>query len=47
MKYKPSKKLDNHDFRGRVCHWIYCLNCGLVALRNEETQYRIKKGCDA
>lgn len=45
MSYKETSEKGKHDFRGRICHWVYCRNCGLVALRNETTQRRIAQRC--
>lgn len=39
-------KFEPHDFRGRILNWNYCINCGLIALKNDFTQWAIKKGCN-
>ncbi|WP_170841612.1 hypothetical protein [Nitrosomonas aestuarii] len=43
---KKPPKIQQHDFRLRICHWPYCANCGLVLLKNERTAAAVKKGCD-
>lgn len=43
-KAKTSKQ--GHAFTKKICHWFYCKNCGLVALKNDATEKRIREGCD-
>lgn len=35
----------SHKPTGKVCSWFYCINCGLVYLKNEATLRAIKEGC--
>lgn len=44
--HKPDLSYDPHKFTGRICHWEYCVKCGLVALRNTATGVAIKLGCN-
>jgi hypothetical protein len=39
------KEPRGHNPAGRVCHWRYCLKCGLVYLKNEVTRKAIKAEC--
>ena len=36
-----------HQFNKKVCHWVYCSGCGLVALKNESTRKRMAEGCQS
>jgi hypothetical protein len=45
-KYTKEKyKLEPHNFSGTICGKPYCVRCGLIAMRNEFTQWSIDKGC--
>lgn len=47
-KFKPPKEKLGHVWRKwRAIPWEVCRRCGLVALRNEATERRIRAGCDA
>lgn len=39
MKPRP------HRFSGKVCHWFYCIHCGLIALKNEPTRASMARPC--
>jgi len=46
-KNNQEKKREGHVFTRRICHWLYCKNCGLVWLKNEATAKRIREDrCD-
>ena len=53
QKYEAQKaalkkyKIVPHEFTGRVLHWPYCTGCGLVALKNEPTNKRMKQSCES
>lgn len=34
-----------HAMSGKIFNWAYCVHCGLVALKNEETRKKLKRGC--
>ena len=34
-----------HQATGKILHWVYCVKCGLVYLRNEATALAVKAGC--
>ena len=34
-----------HAMTGKILHWPTCVHCGLVALKNEATRKRLKRGC--
>ncbi len=34
-----------HQLKGRICHWPYCVRCGLVALKNEATRQALRREC--
>lgn len=36
-----------HAFTLRICHWLYCRHCGLVALNNDVTRRAMKRRCPA
>jgi len=40
-------KTSVHVFNKKVCSWVYCSGCGLVALNNEATRKRMSKPCEA
>jgi hypothetical protein len=40
-----AKKPRGHNPLGRICHWLYCVKCGLLYLRNEVTQLAINASC--
>lgn len=46
MGKKRKQIKTGHNPIGKVCHWVYCVKCGLVYLRNEATFKAIKAGCD-
>lgn len=35
-----------HVMTGKVCHWRYCKNCGLVELKNDVTRQRLRQRCE-
>ena len=35
---RGNRRKGNHNFTKKICHWSYCVNCGLVALKNEATR---------
>ena len=39
------KRVGEHAFTKKICHWSYCANCGLVLLRNELTRRAAKAKC--
>jgi len=39
-KYEP------HSFTRKVLNWRYCAHCGLIRLKNEATEWAVKKGCN-
>lgn len=41
-------KPEQHNFTkdAKVCHWQYCTKCGILALRNEFSQWAVKVGCN-
>lgn len=48
--YQASKKAFKkvpHSFNKKVCHWMYCSGCGLVALKNDSTKKRMKQSCES
>jgi len=49
MSNKPKYKVKNHIWNSRykICHWLYCPGCGLVALKNEATRKRMAKPCES
>ncbi len=49
QRVKQDKKYKTvpHQFDRKICHWLYCSGCGLVALKNDSTQNRIKQGCNS
>lgn len=36
-----------HSFTGRVFHWRYCTGCGLVTLKNDSTERRMRQPCES
>lgn len=46
---QPKKKFKKipHNFNKKVCHWMYCSGCGLVALKNDATRKRMEKSCES
>lgn len=36
-----------HQWNGKICSWVYCTGCGLVALRNDSTRKRMQQGCES
>jgi hypothetical protein len=38
--------MEPHNFSGKICHWSVCVKCGLIRLRNDFTQWAIRKGCN-
>lgn len=46
LKNKKFGKVQ-HQFTKKICHWLYCSGCGLVALNNEPTRIRISQGCES
>ena len=38
-------KTTKHAFNKKVCHWVYCSGCGLVALNNEVSRKAMQKPC--
>lgn len=48
-KLSQSRKFKKqpHQFTKKVCHWMYCSGCGLVALKNESTRKRIEQSCES
>lgn len=48
--YRASKKAFKkvpHNFNKKVCHWMYCSGCGLVALKNDSTRKRMQQSCES
>lgn len=48
QKQKESKQRQKavHSFSDKICHWDYCVKCGLVALKNAATERAIRAPCD-
>lgn len=48
-KLQQAKKFKKvaHTFNAKVCHWVYCTGCGLVALKNDATRKRMESGCES
>jgi len=44
---RKSFKTTSHSFSKKVCSWVYCSGCGLVALNNEATRKRMQKPCES
>jgi hypothetical protein len=38
-------KFEPHSFNKKMLNYFYCSRCGLVALKNDFTQWSIKMGC--
>lgn len=34
-----------HNFSRKILHWPYCLNCGLVLIKNDVTRRAAKAAC--
>ena len=45
-RQKAFKKVP-HNFNKKICRWVYCSGCGLVALNNEATRKRMAKPCES
>lgn len=35
-----------HALTRKILHWPYCVRCGLVALRNDETRRALNRQCE-
>jgi hypothetical protein len=43
---KPKFKVTGfHAFGGKLLNWQYCQKCGLITLKNENTQKAIQRAC--
>jgi hypothetical protein len=40
-----SKSNNGHNPARKICHWPYCIKCGLVYLKNEVTKKAIRAPC--
>lgn len=45
LSEKGIKKAGPHNMKGRIHHWPYCTNCGLVALKNKVSRKALKAKC--
>ena len=46
-KQKRFKLNVPHRFDRKVCHWVYCSGCGLVALKNDRTRKLMNRPCNS
>ena len=44
---KRAFKTTAHRFNKKICGWVYCSGCGLVALNNDATRKRMSKPCES
>ena len=47
QQQKQAFKKVPHQFDKKICHWLYCSGCGLVALKNDSTRRRIEQSCES
>jgi hypothetical protein len=45
-KNKATVRRGSHNMSGKVLHWRYCRNCGLIALKNDVSRKAIAKQCE-
>lgn len=45
LSQRGTKRTRIHAFKGKVCHWSYCVQCGLVMLRNDVSRKAVKAPC--
>lgn len=45
LAYKPKTAKREHSMTKRVLNWMYCANCGLLALKNDATRKALKAKC--
>lgn len=47
MKQTELFKLEPHHFKSvKRMNWQICVHCGLVALKNDFTEWAMKQGCN-
>lgn len=46
LSYKGVKRTGTHALTQKVCHWLYCANCGFLNLKNEATRKAMKSACE-
>ena len=39
------KRTGPHNLSGKLCHWAFCTNCRLLALKNKATRKALKAKC--
>lgn len=42
---KGTKRVREHAFTKKVCHWSCCGQCGLLLLKNDATRKAVKAKC--
>lgn len=42
---KEPYKFEAHNFCLNVRHWPYCVNCGLVMMKNSFSDWAVRVGC--
>jgi len=47
LNYKLIKKTGPHKMTGRICSWVYCRRCKVIAFKNKATRRHFKKKCVA
>lgn len=45
LEYRGNRRTGVHNLTQKVLHWLYCGNCGLVALKNDVSRKALKGAC--
>jgi hypothetical protein len=39
------RRSGTHNLSKKILHWSYCVNCGIIALKNDVTRRALKASC--
>lgn len=42
---RGTQRVGPHNMSRRILHWLYCANCGLLALKNVATRAALRRPC--
>lgn len=45
LRAQGQRKAGPHAFTQKILHWLYCGNCGLVALKNDASRKAARAAC--